>query len=387
MQEIVLQDPNPWDREVDLLRKELDIDNKKAMYHVDRGMKGLNRGLGNGLAKINRYLYGTHRGRYYLIGADSGVGKTTLTDFMYVYNLFKACEELSIPLDILYFSFEISVIMKKGRWISMLYFLKYGETIPTDLVYGWTADPSRVMTADQYAKVKVISEEVERIFSKIRFVETSVTPYRMFDMMLHRAGAYGDLVKNASKASGPSAYVGYKNNTPDVVKVTVVDHLALADDMGKGLKASMDLASSLFVKARNLWDETVVVIQQFNTELQSASREHKHEMAYVPTRQDLGDSRYTYRDADVVLGLTKPVDYQLTKLREYTELSKWGKYFLQLHIMKNRYGGGTGDFVPLFNNPIAGVPEELPSQATGWNALLQDQYIAKAAELTKLSAY
>lgn len=382
MTEIVLQSHEPWDSEVDKIRKELDVENKKAIYHIDRGMEGLNVGLANGMKTLNKYLYGTHRGRYYLIGADSGVGKTTLTDFMYVYNLYKACEALGIPLEILYFSFEISTVMKKGRWISMLYYIKYGENIPTDLVYGWT--PDRIMTPDQYAKVTVVTEEVERIFSKINFVEASISPYRMFDMMLHRAGAYGDLIK-VKGGNGPSSYVGYNNKHPEVVKVTVVDHLALIDDGGKGLKWAMDLASSFFVKARNLFGETIVAVQQFNTELQTAARERKSTQAYNPTRQDLGDSRYTYRDADVVLGLTRPVDYLLGEVGDYKKLSEWGKYFVQLHIMKNRYGAGTGGFVPLFQNYVSGVPEELPSGAL-WsaNTPLQDHYIRKARELDAL---
>src|SRR4051812_42349832 len=45
------------------------------MYQVMRGMEGKNVGLDNGLGNINKYLYGTHMARYYLIGADSNVGK------------------------------------------------------------------------------------------------------------------------------------------------------------------------------------------------------------------------------------------------------------------------------------------------------------------------
>jgi hypothetical protein len=380
MTETVSQAAGPWDEEVDRLRKELDVENKTAMYHIDRGRQGLNAGVANGMTVLNKFLYGTQRARYYLIGADSGVGKTTLTDFMYVYNLFVACEALSIPFEILYFSFEISVVMKKARWISMLYYLKYNEDIPSDAIYGWS--PNHLLTDDQYAKVKIVAAEVERMFSHIQFVETAVTPFRMFDMIVHRAGAYGDLHK-IEGGNGPNSYVGYTERTPGMMRVTIVDHLALLEDTGKGLKATMDLASTFFVRARNVFGETIVAVQQFNTELQTASRERKHTLAYNPTRQDLGDSRYTYRDADVVLGLTRPLDYQLNEVDEYKKLREWGRYFVQLHIMKNRYGSGAGKYVPLFQNYVSGVPEELPT-GTGWNALLEDQYINRAKELDAL---
>lgn len=42
------------------------------MAQVKRGMTGMNAGFDNGLKVINNHIHGTHRGRYYLIGADSG---------------------------------------------------------------------------------------------------------------------------------------------------------------------------------------------------------------------------------------------------------------------------------------------------------------------------
>ena len=54
------------------------------MYIVQQGRKGLNIGLPNGLPQLSKYTYGIHRGRYYLFGADSGVGKTTLSDYQLI---------------------------------------------------------------------------------------------------------------------------------------------------------------------------------------------------------------------------------------------------------------------------------------------------------------
>ena len=48
------------------------IDQDNFIDRVKSGREGLNEGLDNGLQRINKYIHGTHRGRYYLIGADSG---------------------------------------------------------------------------------------------------------------------------------------------------------------------------------------------------------------------------------------------------------------------------------------------------------------------------
>src|SRR5688572_23651241 len=103
---IVLGDDN-WEKQPD-----------QFTVAVEKGMKGLSSGMGNGLDRINNYLYGTHRGRYYLVGADSGVGKTTLADFMYVIHLWLACRLHGIPYKGVYLSFEISKREKIARWVS-----------------------------------------------------------------------------------------------------------------------------------------------------------------------------------------------------------------------------------------------------------------------------
>ena len=89
--------------------------------------------------------------------------------------------------------------------------------------------------------------------------------------------------------------------------------------------------------------------------------------------------------ADVVLGLTKPLNYQLDSFSSFTELDKWGDYFVLNFIMKNRYGGGVGRGIPMFFNYVAGIPEELDSSK--WNTMLQELYIKKAEELNKLTEY
>ena len=83
-------------------------DYNSFIYQVQSGRKGMNAGLGNGLQRINRYIYGTQRGRYYLIGADSSVGKTTLADYMFVLSTWADAKAKGIPIKIYYCSFEMS---------------------------------------------------------------------------------------------------------------------------------------------------------------------------------------------------------------------------------------------------------------------------------------
>ncbi len=104
-------------------------------------------------------------------------------------------------------------------------------------------------------------------------------------------------------------------------------------------------------------------------------------MAYIPSRQDFGDSKYTFRDADVVMGLTRPSNFQLESFGDFNRLGEWGQYFILNFIMKNR--GPLGGPIPMFMNSIAGVPEEL--DPSGWSPLHDDLYIKRANELDSIT--
>lgn len=382
--ELLDQSSSDYDEELIQLRKDLQIDDR-LMTHVDRGMKGLNQGLPNGMKVLNKYIHGTHKARYYLMAADSGVGKTTTADFMFFYNLYKAAKSKGISLKLDYYSFEVSKVMKKARLASLIYFERYKESIPSSLILGEDESETPLrLTKEQYLRVKLVAEEVEEMFDNILFVETPTTPFDMWQRIVARAAEDGEVLRDRDKMGRVSEIVGYKPHK-DVFRITIVDHIALLEPQrGLSLKQSIDTASTYFVRARNLFGDSFVVIQQFNSEMQGAARERKGPMAYVPQRRDLGDSSYTFRDADVVMGLSKPYNFQLESFGPFTEFDKWGDYFVLNFIMKNRYGPApAGGGVPQFLNPIAGYVEELDGK--NWNSLLQDVYINKADELSRIA--
>lgn len=366
------------DEELELLRDTWEKDNKRLMYHVKRGRQGYNEGLPNGMKRLNQYLYGTHPGRIYLLGADSGIGKTTLADYMYFYNLYQAAQRKGIPLKIDYYSLEIPEVMKKARMASLIYYLEYKQEMPSSYMIGQIT--GRRVTDEEDKRLLRVATKVEDIFDHINFIEHPPTPQQIWKRMVERAEESGDVQRAKNEVGLPTEIRGFVPKDPSEFRLTMIDHLALIEQSaGLSLKLSMDLTSLFFVRARNLFNDTVVIIQQFNTEMQGAAREAKNQMAYVPSRMDFGDSRYTYRNSDVVMGLTKPLDFQLNKFGEYTELEQWGNYFIVNFLMKNRYGP-ISPGIPYFIDPIAGIPEELPSSKE-WNLLLQQMYIEKAQKL------
>jgi hypothetical protein len=103
---------------------------------------------------------------------------------------------------------------------------------------------------------------------------------------------------------------------------------------------------------------TEIILQQFSTELTGAYRLKDAKASIAPQRIDFGDSKYTYRDADVVQGLIKPVMFDKKTYNGF-DVVKLHTYLVFLFLMKNRYGPDQR-VIPMFMNPFAGTFTDLP---------------------------
>lgn len=355
------------------------------IHQIEQGRLGLNVGMDNGLPGLSKYTYGTHRGRYYLLGSDSGVGKTTIADFMFIFRAWRWCKAHNRKLHIIYYSFEISKAEKEARWVSYFIKMNYGVDIPSDYILGRI---DGMLVSDEHMRmIRHAYTAVSEIMSAITFVEDPVHPTKMFhDMVEHHYEKIGTVRRGPArenKKKGP--IVGYepKPGTERDVTLQVVDHLALAmNEQGFDTKQTMDLWSKYIVALRNLFGMSAAVIQQFNTEITSTFRMMKKgEGLMAPQRVDFGDSRYTFRDADVVLGLLKPYQYDVTTFHKY-DIEKLLGYFVAMYLMKNRYGPSQR-MLPLFLNPVSGIPEDLPLTPSVDFAM--EPFYNKAAQLEKIA--
>jgi hypothetical protein len=342
------------------------------VYMYQAGRRGRNYGRGNGLTHINKYLYGTHRARYYLVGADSGVGKTTISDFMFILKAYEEAKRTNKRFKCFYCSFEISKPIKVARWISYYVFVKHGERLPPDYILG-RIEGHRVSDIHD-TMVREAFEVVEDMFKYIDFLDVTQTPGYIFDSIVHGYFAYHGKVEwtkvsdeDAKRGITPNVK-GFTPNNPELFNDTMVmlyiDHAALADEepgLFGNLKKNLDLLSKKCVILRDKFMMTIIFIQQFSTDLLEAGRQlavRKTFTAISPTRQDLGDSKATFRDADTVIGFIAP-GKDLPDWEGYDlSPSAFGTYLVIGFIMKNR--GPANKIVPLLLDPITGYVYDAP---------------------------
>lgn len=365
-------DDDDWDKEPD-----------EFVKSVNKGRQGLSQGFENGLTRINDMIYGTHRGRYYLVGADSGVGKTTLTDFMYTINLWLSCKKRGVPIRIVYLSFEISKREKIARWVSLFIKFLFDLEVPSDYIMGRI--PDLTLSDEHLEMVKVAKRYVNEFLKDCNVIETGVHPTWILNHMVELHEELGTVHRLKSKDPKKKGMItGWTPKNPQQVVMLICDHVALTHgEQGQGLKATIDKLSNYAVMLRNTFDDIIVFLQQFSTDLVSTYRASKKGDSYiVPQRLDFGDSKYTYRDADVVFGLVSPVMFDEKNYKGY-DITRLYNYFLACHVMKHRYGPAHR-MIPLFMNPIAGTFRELPKEPD--NELAMEPWYEEVQRLEKVGS-
>jgi hypothetical protein len=155
----------------------------------------------------------------------------------------------------------------------------------------------------------------------------------------------------------------YVPNDPNHYKIVIIDHIGLVDkEQGFRTKDAVDKMSEYFVKyLRNRYGYTCVAIQQQASE--SEGLEAIKQKRMLPTASTLGDSKYTARDADLVLGLFDPSKFGLPSWLGYkiqdadgTGLKNYGRF---MYVIANR-NGEMGGVCPLFFDGAVCDFQELP---------------------------
>lgn len=380
-------DPETWEK-----WKQWDmLPSNDFIYQVQRGKLGLNVGLYPGLNGLNKYTYGTHMARYYLIGADSSVGKSTFADFVFVFNAIQSAKAKGKPIKIFYCSFEMAKLDKVARWVSFYVHMRFGEAIPSDYILGRIEG---VRLSDKHEwMVKVGYQMVLDLMKDIYFFEDVIHPTAIFEGMIENhyeknGRVTRTEVSDEDRKKGKKGYVtGYYPNDPNLITMLIVDHLALAGSEQKlDTKGVMDRMSKYGIVLRNLFHCTICYIQQFSTDLMSFHRTNrKAPESIAPQRLDFGDSKATFRDADVVIGLVNPLAYDFDKFLGY-QLSGFGgeelgHCFRMVYLMKNRYGP-SGRALPMFLDGITGKLYDLPPEPH--NILAMQKWYDKANQIEKL---
>lgn len=345
---------------------------KKFLKYVEEGRKGENRGIPMGYPRLDKFLKGIQRKKYYLLGAETGCGKTALADEAFIINPYNwiVKNNAKESLKIFYYSFEIDVDSKLSKWVSYQIFKDHQIELDSEHIVGMDMedenDVKNKLSDANFELVKHYEEHFEKMFEFIEFEDIPINPTRIYNQVKRYCEEHGTWVKYERKVEGKMKEVKYykPNNKNEYVEV-IIDHYALIkSESEKGIKLtkklSMDKLSAYLIELRNIYGVIPIVISQFNRELGDIQRAKFKEL--TPQLTDFKETGNSQEDANVVFGLMHPKRHNITNYLDYDLTGKGGVIdcFRALFLIKNR-GGRDGLSLPLRFQGVTGHFEELPS--------------------------
>lgn len=310
---------------------------------------------------------GIEQKKYYIVTANTKVGKTQLASFLFLFTpLLYAYEHPDqLRLKIFYYPLEETPEDVTLRFMSFL----------LNRYAGIRISPSDLSSSSN----KALSQEVidalhtDTIQNILNFynehVEFSMTrnPTGINKEVERYMRDNGEIcwkrVKIKDEFTGTLKEVDkfdyYVPNDPDEYVLLFVDHVSLLSTE-KGIKedtkSAIDKLSEYCVDLRNKYRVSPVLIQQQSADRESLDAFKQNKLR--PTQQGLGDSKYTARDCNCLLGLFSPFRHELPEYKRY-DITKLQRNCIFLEVILNR-GGNSGGIVGLFFDGVTCEWAELP---------------------------
>jgi KaiC/GvpD/RAD55 family RecA-like ATPase len=318
------------------------LENSKTMSfellnaEVEKGLGDFNRGIPMGFDRLTRYV-GIRKGMYYLIGGNTGSGKTSFIDDAFVLNpvdwaLSKEGIASGIKVKVWYRSMERSRTYKMAKWVSRKIFLDQGIIIPVGKLLGW----NEKMTKDEHDLFLYYKDYVDQLSEIVTIIDGPENPVGIAKELK----AYA--LDNGSIEQMDQWNKIYVPNDPTQITMVVVDHIGLlkTTTAQPTKKDAIDKMSDELRYARDFYGYSPVVVSQFNRSISNPSRIKNGDVE--PQLEDFADSSSTQNDADVVMALFDPMRYKVADPSGY-DLDKLkdqygAKYFRSLRLIKNSYG-------------------------------------------------
>ena len=307
---------------------------------IDNGRSGNNKGIPISFNRLRQFLPNIQQSTYYLCGAGTKIGKTSFVDDVFLYgslDYILSNPDCNIELDIDYFSFEIDSKTKLVKGVARRLWHDYNII----------ADVNTILSKGEHYCSDELYNIVKGYRNYFEQIEDYLTVHDMTDnatginkYLIDKAKKRGTIeFKNINKDPEGEPIMRFDKYTPNkdnVYWLIIIDHIALLrEERGFNTKQNIDKMSQYLVSMRNNFGATPVVIQQLTFDTDNDERFKSNRL--TPTLKDFGDSKYTTRDANVIMTLYSPYRHGITQFEGY-DITKLGNKFRNLEILENRDG-------------------------------------------------
>lgn len=257
------------------------ITGKEEFFNLVReGKEGKNIGLSVGSKRLEGFIDGYLPGTSYLVGAGSGVGKSTYALWTFVYQplinfLNGECPERD-PRWLL-FSLEMTRSQVYAKLISMYIMDNFGVELRYKEIFSRGKDC--ILSDDKFQLLEESSKFIDILDERLTFYEGSLTE-----------AIYLREVQKELKKYGTFSDENYTPNNPQQILGVLVDHFTLVKaSAGRSKKDEIDAISRDSVMLRNKTKiMSPIHIAQFNRD--SNNQERMKQGLQDPSSNDFKDS-------------------------------------------------------------------------------------------------
>ncbi len=345
-----------------------------------KGQSGSNKGLpmGDGLLNVSKAVNGVQRARMYGVAGASKSGKSTFVDYAFVIQPFLYCMKYNIPVEWLYFSYELDRISKEFDFAAYFLYHDFGiETIQLDEGVTFTKagkvstmidlspDYLRGRLQDDNGNIIKVKDSVYEALKTVyttriiplfgEYASNGVLIKKGFIKFLENkenpTGIYKYLKKHAEK-SGTFKYdsatagrvTGYQSNTPEKYTIVVLDHLRKCIiERGFQMKQNVDKMLEYMVEIKNLCGYTFIPIIHTNRSMADTDALKFAGDELFPSSDSIKDSGNMSEDCDYLFTIFNPNDDKF-RLQKHFGLpikdSKGNPLFPQMrtiHLVESRH--------------------------------------------------
>ena len=318
--------------------------------------------------RLSNSFPGIEQDKYYLVSGSTKSAKTQITNYLFVYTpiLYAYEHPEQLRVKIFYFPLEETPENITLRFMSYLLYTLSSKQIrisPMDLK-STNADKIldeeilNILKSDEYQKILKFYEDNVLFISDRNptGIYKTIKDYADKNGIIHRKK-----VKITNKETGNTeeieAFDYYEPYDKKEYVIVITDHVSLLNqEKGMNLRETINKFSEYMMVLRNHYHYIPVIVQQQSTETTSLDAYKNNKIR--PTMAGLSDSKYTAKDASMMLGITNPFSYELPEYLGY-DISKLRSHARFLEIVLNREGE-SNDIAPLYFDGATNYFAELP---------------------------
>lgn len=306
---------------------------------IERGMEGGNTGLPMGMPRLEKYIPGLQKATTYLVGGESGSGKSKLAASMFIYNPYEHLKQIGRVSDyeVLMLSLEIEkrqVLINAA--INRLY-RKYNILTDVNMVLSRGENRCSQELYDLVCRELDWWEQLEDVLTIIDIGQGPTGINKAVLAHMYKKGTV--YKKTVDNGDGPfQVFDRFEYHNPDLIVSPQVDHVGLQrteKDLRHKKELIEKLSTDYAIPWRNNFGCSPLFVQQLNRTLSSSDRAKIDRVR--PQLSDFKESAATQEDANVVLALFSPNRYSIPVWEGY-EVARMRDRFRGISILKNRDG-------------------------------------------------